>query len=204
MQPQLTKRQLEIIDYLRLSQRKTGIMPSTREIQHYFGFASQTAAMSHLRALERKGVIQRLPGKARAVIFPEELDRAQIVDIPIYGRIAAGMAQDAEPEREGCISIDITSLGIPRHARTFALKVRGDSMINAHICHGDTVILEFREPRKGDIVAALIDGETTLKRYLIQHGKPFLRAENPKFPDLLPAHELIIQGVLIAPLRHAA
>lgn len=204
MQPHLTNRQQEIVDYLRMSQRKAGIMPSTREIQHYFGFASQTAAMSHLRALERKGAIQRLAGKARAVIFPEDLDRGEIADIPIYGSIAAGMAQDAEPERQGCISIDISALGIPRHSRTFALKVRGNSMINAHICNGDTVILEFREPRKGDIVAALIDGETTLKRYLVERGKPFLRAENADFPDLIPAQELIIQGVLIALLRHAA
>jgi len=179
-------------------------MPSTREIQHYFGFASQTAAISHLRALERKGIIQRLPGKARAVAFPDELDRAEIVDVPVYGRIAAGMSQDAEPEREGCISIDISSLGIPRHARTFALKVRGDSMIDAHICDGDTVILEFREPRKGDIVAALIDGETTLKRFIVEKGKTFLRAENPNYPDLIPAQELIIQGVLVALLRQAA
>jgi repressor LexA len=204
MNAQLTSRQNEILEYLRTSQRRTGVMPSTREIQHFFNFASQTAAMSHLRALERKGVIQRLPGKARAVIFPEELDRAEIMDIPIYGTIAAGMAQDAEPEREGCISIDVSSIGIPRHARTFALKVRGDSMIDAHICSGDTVVLEFREPRKGDIVAALIDGETTLKRYLVQNGKPFLRAENPDFPDLIPARELIIQGVMVALLRHAA
>ena len=202
--PELTHRQQEILDYLRKSQRQTGIMPSTREIQHFFGFASQTAAMSHLRALERKGVIQRLPGKARAVIFPDELDRGEIFDIPIYGNIAAGMSQDVEPERQGCISIVITALGIPRHARTFALKVRGDSMIDAHICDGDTVILEFREPRKGDIVAALIDGETTLKRYLVDKGKPFLRAENADYPDLIPARELVIQGVLIALLRHAA
>lgn len=204
MHVELTHRQQEILDYLRKSQRQTGIMPSTREIQHYFGFASQTAAMSHLRALERKGVIQRLPGKARAVIFPDELDRGEIIDIPIFGNIAAGMAQDVEQERQGCISIDITALGIPRHARTFALKVRGDSMIDAHICNGDTVILEFREPRKGDIVAALIDGETTLKRYLVEKGRPFLRAENEDYPDLIPAQELIIQGVLIALLRHAA
>lgn len=200
----LTQRQQEILDYLRLSQRQTGIMPSTREIQHFFKFASQTAAMSHLRALERKGVIQRLPGKARAVIFPDELDRGEILDIPVYGSIAAGMAQDSEQDRQGCISIDIGALGIPRHARTFALKVRGDSMIDAHICSGDTVILEFREPRKGDIVAALIDGETTLKRYMISKGKPFLHAENSEFPDLIPARELIIQGVLIALLRQAS
>lgn len=204
MHHDLTHRQQEILDYLRDSQRKTGLMPSTREIQHFFKFASQTAAMSHLRALERKGVIQRLPGKARAVIFPDELDRGEIVDIPIMGNIAAGMAEDVGQERQGCISIDISALGIPRHARTFALKVRGDSMIDAHICSGDTVILEFREPRKGDIVAALIDGETTLKRYVVEKGRPFLRAENADFPDLIPAQELVIQGVLIALLRQAA
>ena len=204
MHADLTHRQQEILDYLRDSQRKTGLMPSTREIQHFFKFASQTAAMSHLRALERKGVIQRLPGKARAVIFPDELDRGEIVDIPIMGNIAAGMAEDVGQDRQGCISIDISALGIPRHARTFALKVRGDSMIDAHICSGDTVILEFREPRKGDIVAALIDGETTLKRYLVDKGRPFLRAENADYPDLIPAQELVIQGVLIALLRQAA
>lgn len=201
---QLTKRQQEILQYLRDAHSRTGIMPSTRELQHYFGFASQTAAMSHLRALARKGAIQRLPGKARAVILPETLNRARIVDVPIYGQIAAGMAQDVEPQANGCVSIDITTLGIPRHARTFALRVRGDSMIDAHICSGDTVILEFREPRKGDIVAALIDGETTLKRYLVQKGKPYLKAENPAYPDLIPARELVIQGVLVALIRHAA
>lgn len=204
MQIELTKRQKEIVDYLRLSQRRTGVMPSTREIQHYFGFASQTAAMSHLRALERKGIIQRLAGKARAVIFPGDLDRGEIADIPVYGSIAAGMAQDTQAEQESSIAVDISALGIARNARTFALKVRGDSMIDAHICNGDTVILEFREPRKGDIVAALIDGETTLKRYVVEKGKPFLRAENPNFPDLIPAQELVIQGVLIALLRQAA
>lgn len=204
MHEPLTQRQQEILEHLKSAQRTTGVMPSTREIQHYFGFASQTAAMSHLRALERKGAIQRLPGKARAVVFPEELDREEIVDIPVYGQIAAGMAQDVEQEREGCISIDIASIGIPRSARTFALKVRGDSMIDAHICSGDTVILEFREPRHRDIVAALIDGETTLKRYLVNKGKPYLHAENQDFPDLIPARELIIQGVMVAVLRKAA
>ncbi|SHJ67345.1 SOS-response transcriptional repressor, LexA [Rubritalea squalenifaciens DSM 18772] len=200
----LTKRQEEIYEYLKREARETGVIPSTREIQHYFGFASQTAAMNHLRALEKKGIIQRVPGKARAVAFPEELEREEIVDIPIYGQIAAGMAQDTTQEREGCLSIDIRSLGLPRNTRTFALKVRGDSMIDAHVCDGDTVILEFREPRRNDIVAALIDGETTLKRYVVENGKPFLRAENELFPDLIPARELIIQGVMVALLRNAA
>lgn len=200
----LTKRQVEVYEYLKREMRETGVMPSSRDIQDFFGFASQTAAMNHLRALEKKGVIQRIPGKARAVALVEELDREEIVDIPVYGSIAAGMAQDTQEEQEGCLSIDIRSLGIPRNARTFALKVRGDSMIDAHICSGDTVVLEFREPRRGDVVAALIDGETTLKRYVVENGKPFLRAENEMFPDLIPARELIIQGVMVALLRNAA
>ncbi|MGB0776329.1 MAG: transcriptional repressor LexA, partial [Akkermansiaceae bacterium] len=174
--------------------RTEGFMPSTRDIQRHFNFASQTAAMSHLRALERKGVIVRKANKACGIGFPEEMEREEIVDIPIYGSIAAGMAQDVENEREGCVSVDITSIGVRPSARTFALKVRGESMIDAHICDGDTVVLEFREPRKGDVVAALIDGETTLKRYVMENGKPYLKAENENYPDLIPARELVIQG----------
>ena len=201
MPEKLTKRQQELLDFLKLSQNRDGLMPSTREIQAHFGFASQTAAMSHLRALERKGVIVRLAGKARAVVFPEDLEREEVVDIPIYGSIAAGMAETVEELKEGCLSIDIASLGIPRNARTFALKVRGESMIDAHICDGDTVILEFREPRHLDIVAALIDGETTLKRFVMENGRPFLHAENTNFPDIIPARELVVQGVLVGLLR---
>lgn len=199
----LTDRQRELLDFLREYQRRHGVMPSTRDIQRHFGFSSQTAAMSHLRALEKKGVIQRLAGKARAVVFPGDLERAEIVDIPVYGQIPAGLAVEAEQQADGCISVDIQTLGIPRNSRTFALKVRGESMIDAHILDGDFVILEFKEPRPRDIVAALIDGETTLKRYLINQGIPYLKAENPKFPDLIPARELVIQGVMVALIRHS-
>lgn len=198
----LTKRQQEVFDYLKDYHQSTGLMPSTREIQRHFDFASQTAAVSHLRALEKKGVIQKHAGKARALVLPEELERDEIVDVPIYGNIAAGMAQDAEQQQDGCLSLDITSLGVSRNAKTFALRVRGESMIDAHICDGDHVILEQREPRKNDVVAALIDGETTLKRYVVKRGKPYLQAENPDFPDLIPAQELIIQGVMVALLRN--
>ena len=190
---------------MKRSQHETGVMPSTREIQHHFGFASQTAVMGHLRALEKKGVIQRFPGKARAVAFTEELDREEIVDIPIYGSIAAGMGEDQEQSKEGCLSIDVRSLGLSQSAKTFALKVRGESMVDAHICDGDTVVLEFKEPRNGDVVAALIDGETTLKRYIKNRGaEPYLQAENELFSDLIPARELVIQGVMVALLRNAA
>lgn len=204
----LTRRQQELLDYLREHHRDTGIMPSTREIQKYFGFSSQTAAVSHLRALEKKGVIQRLPGKARAVIFKghrESLQTAEddgLIQIPIYGRIAAGMAEPNSQSTEGTLTIDPTPFGLPRHSqKTFALKVRGDSMIEAHIVEGDYVILEHREPRNRDIVAALIDGETTLKRYIVEKQKRYLKAENPRFPDLIPATELVIQGVMVGLMR---
>ena len=122
----LTARQQEILDYLHAHYRKEGVIPSTREIQNHFGFASQTAAMSHLRALERKGAIRRHENMARGIVFPEEMEREEIMDIPVYGEIAAGMAQDAPPEKEGFLSIDVASLGLPRRTKNFALKVRGD------------------------------------------------------------------------------
>ncbi len=204
MNDKLTKRQQEVYDFLKEEFSKCGVVPTSRDIQRHFGFASQTAAMNHLRTLEKKGLIHRDEVIRHKVAFTDELAREEIVDIPVYGSIAAGMGEDQEQQQDGCISIDIRSLGIPQNARTFALKVRGDSMIDAHICDGDTVILEFREPRRGDVVAALIDGETTLKRYVVQGSKPYLQAENEMFPDLIPARELIIQGVMVALLRNAA
>lgn len=200
----LTERQQEILDFLQEEMNRSGIMPSTREIQKHFRFASQTAAINHLKALERKGAVQRAAGKARAVALHSMLNREPLIDIPIYGRIAAGMPETGEQTPEGKLSIDATSLGVRPGVQSFGLRVRGDSMIDAHIVDGDTAILEAREPRHGDIVAALIDGETTLKRYLVQQGRPFLRAENRLYPDLIPARELVVQGVLIGIVRGRA
>ena len=121
--------------------------------------------------------------------------------IPLLGSIIAGSPELQDGRMDGCIDIDPTTLRLPKNARTFALKVRGDSMRNAAILEGDIVIMEFREAKHGDIVAALIDGETTLKRFIMQNGVPYLRASNPKYPDLIPARELVIQGVQIALLR---
>jgi len=121
--------------------------------------------------------------------------------VPLLGSIIAGRPEFQEGRVEGCIDIDPTTLRLPKNARTFALKVRGDSMCRAAILEGDIVIMEFREAKHGDIVAALIDGETTLKRFIVKGGVPYLRASNPNYPDLIPARELVIQGVLIALLR---
>src|SRR5882757_5176805 len=101
----LTDRQQAILDFIEEEQTRTGVMPSTREIQEHFGFASQTAAVNHLRALERKGVIQRHAGKARAMALVSTLRREPILDIPIYGQIAAGMAQTVDQEDDGVVTV---------------------------------------------------------------------------------------------------
>ena len=197
----LTGRQQQVLAFIEDSQSESGVVPSTREIQQHFGFASQTAAMNHLRALERKGVIQRRPRKARAMSVTSLLARSPIMDIPIFGAITAGMAQDSDPESDGTISVDIGTLGLGRNASVFALKVKGDSMSGAQINDGDLVVLERRTPKARDIVAALIDGETTLKRFVLRADQAYLQAENPAYPDLIPVRELVIQGVMVALIR---
>lgn len=197
----LTSRQQQILEFIASEQRKSGVTPSTREIQEHFGFASQTAAVNHLRALERKGVLQRHAGKARAMALVSTLNREPIIDIPIYGSIAAGFAELTEESRGGVLSMDTRAVGLRSSAQAFALKVRGDSMIGAQINDGDLVVLEQRGPRNNDIVAALIDGETTLKRFVVNRGQAFLKAENPNYPDLIPLTELVVQGVMVALVR---
>ena len=156
--------------------------------------------MQYLVALERKGFLGRHARKARALITP--MQKVRITDVPIYGEIPAGMATLTEQAIEGHVSLDRHSLNASKNGRTFALRVRGDSMVDAHIVDGDIVILEDRrDARHGDIVAALIDDETTLKRYVMDHGRPYLKAENPLFPDLRPARELRIQGVMVSLVR---
>lgn len=198
MEP-LTTRQGEVLQFLQDRLARDGFMPSTREIQAHFGFASQTAAVNHLKALERRGAIRKLARKARAVVLPNR-GRSRVVELPIYGRITAGLPELAAQEPEGFLSVDAT-LGGEGAGAKFVLRVRGNSMIGAHILDGDLVVLEAREPRPGDVVAALVDGEATLKRLVKEKGRLVLRAENPAFSDVVPASELMVQGVMVALVR---
>jgi repressor LexA len=196
----LTERQKKVLDFIQREQREKGVTPSTREIQSHFRFASQTSVMQYIAALEKKGFLQRQAGKARTLITP--IQKVRIHDVPIYGQIPAGMASMTEEDVEGHVSLDARSANVSKTHGTFALRVRGDSMIGAHILDGDIVILEqSKDVQNGDIVAALIDGETTLKRYVVDHGRPYLKAENPRYPDLIPARELKIQGVMVSLVR---
>lgn len=208
----LTKRQQEILDYLRDQFNEKGYWPSIREVQKKFNFKSTNAVMGHLRALETKDAIARVPGHARAFKLSEASKQASgglthnleainndegVVSIPIYGSIAAGYPDRVESSGAiGSLQLDVETAGIRNKKKTYALKVRGESMVNAGIYEGDIVILEDSSPRNNDIVAALIDGETTLKRYIVQNGAaPYLKAENSDYPSLHPVSELIIQGV---------
>ena len=203
---ELTQAQRGVLDFI---QSETSIgrpMPTLREIAGHFGFAGHRAVACHLEALKRKGFIESEPGKARAlrVTSPLAKLRSRIVDIPLFGSIPAGLPQTREQDAEGCVSVDVESVGFKPTRNTFALRVAGDSMIGRHILDGDIVVLEHGpEPRNGQIVAALIDGESTLKTFVVKNGKAWLRAENPKYPNLVAAEELMIQGVFKALIRKA-
>lgn len=200
----LTKRQRQIFEFIRCESDAGRPVPTLREIARQFGFRAHRAAACHLAAIKAKGFIQWQPGKARS-LRPTSLPhqpRAQIVSVPVFGSIPAGFAQDRQQESDGFVSVDVETIGFVPTRTTFALRVTGDSMVGRHIIPGDIVILEHGpEPRNGQIVAALIDGETTLKTFLRRNGKPFLKAENPRFPDLIPAQELVIQGVFKGLIR---
>lgn len=201
---ELTQRQQQIADFIDRSHRDSGLAPSFREIAAHFGFGSVGSVVNHVRALRKKGVLPGQSGQARSLRVQSPLAalRKRVVDIPVFGSIPAGFADDRKQEAKGCVSIDIETLGLKPTPRTFALEVRGDSMIGKCIMDGDLVVLEHGlTPRNGDVVAALIDNESTLKTFVLNRGKPFLRAENPKFPDLVPAQELVIQGVMVALIR---
>jgi repressor LexA len=201
---ELTTRQQQVLDFVQAALQKGRPAPTLREIAAHFGFGSSRAAADHLDALKRKGVLEAPAGKARALRLRSPLQRLRkpVVDIPLLGSIPAGFADDRQQDLRGCISVDVQSLGVRPNRQMFALQVRGDSMIGRHIMDGDIVVVEpGRTPRHEDVVAALIDRESTLKTFIVSRGKPYLRAENPRYPKLFPAEELLIQGVMVALVR---
>ncbi len=204
--PTLTAKQRALADFIESHRQRHGSAPTYQEIADHFGFRSINTVTGHLRLLRQKGCLTSETGKARSlrVISPLAMLRSRIVDIPLFGSIPAGPPQTREQDAEGCISVDVETVGYKPTRNAFALRVMGDSMIGRHILDGDFVVLEHGpEPRNGQVVAALIDGASTLKTFVLKGGKPFLKAENPKYPNLIPAQELMIQGVVKALIRRA-
>jgi repressor LexA len=204
---ELTERQREVLNFIELTRARTGNSPTLREIAGHFGFRSPKAAADHVAALQRKGVLTSASRKARAIRLTSRWENLlePVVHIPLYGSIPAGYAQERVGAPEGCITVDVRTLGLRPTARAFALQVRGESMTGKGILDGDYAVIDSdRAPAPGDVVAALIDNESTLKTLAVERGKPVLRAENPRFPKLYPAAELIIQGVMVGLIRRCS
>lgn len=201
----LTERQQSILDYIMEYRREHGCSPSIPEMQRHFGIRSPNGIAGHLRALEAKGCVRRADRGSRRIDIVDVMQhlRTPVAEIPLFGSIPAGSPQEIVANRaEACVAIDETTLGFKPSPKSFALKVRGDSMKDAGILDGDTVIADAsREAVPPQIVVALIDGESTLKRLVRLNGEVFLKAENPAYQDLTPRTDLLIQGVVRTVIR---
>ncbi len=204
----LTGRQQSIFDFIVGFRRDQGCSPSIPEIQRHFDIRSPNGVAGHLQALEAKGYIRRADRGSRQidVVDPHAAARGEIVDLPLYGTIPAGPPDlRSESTPEAMVSVNAEALGFLPKAGAFVLRVRGDSMQDAGILEGDLVVIEpAPAPRDNQIVAALIDGECTLKRLVRQKGKWFLKAENTAYPELHPRADLAVQGVARAMIRRLA
>ena len=202
----LTRKQQSVLTFIERQLDAGNSAPTYRDIARQFGYASKTAAIDHVRALVTKGILVAEAGKARSlrVAAPARSTAHMVIEIPLFGSIPAGFAREREQESDECVPVTVESIGFKPTRNTFALRVSGDSMIGKHICDGDIAVFEHGpEPRPGQIVAALIDRKNTLKTFVMKGGQPYLKAENPKYPDLIPSEELVIQGVFRALIRHA-
>jgi SOS regulatory protein LexA len=200
----LTSRQEEILDFIRGYQRTHGIPPSSRIIKRQFNFASHTSALKHLRALAGKGAVVQLADGSWGVKAREVQG---LIDLPLLGAIPAGTPDEREQEGTESVAVDPAIFGVPtaRLSNLWALRVSGDSMVGAFICDGDIGVFERREPRPGEIVAALVDETTTTLKRLIQTSEGMvLRAENPRYADIVPQEKLECQGVLVGVIRRVA
>jgi repressor LexA len=171
--------------------------PTVREIQRKFGFRSTNSVQRHLTALAKMGSLNRLGRKARSFEIPGR-SLGTVLRVPLLGTIPAGFPEAATPEPEAMVAVDRSHCFISGRRRVFAVRVRGASMTGASIEEGDIAILEDKPPRIGDIVAALVDGEVTLKRLVRLDTRHVLRAENPDFPEITPRADLQVQGVLVS------
>jgi repressor LexA len=199
----MTERQEEILEFIRQYQQEHHLPPSTRVIQKHFGFASQNSVMSHLRALAQKQQLSKLDDKKWGLKASEV--QGQLFGVPLYGSIPAGLPAMQEQAAEETLPLDLALFGVrrARAAQCWALRVQGDSMVDAHIIDGDLVVLERRDPKPGDIIAALVDETTTtLKRLVKSGGRFILRAENKRYRDIVP-ERLESQGVLVGVIRRS-
>lgn len=177
--------------------------PTIREIQDHCGFKSPRAVSYILEKLEAaRLIIRQAHSRGIHLTKPKRTPSLPGIQLPLFASIPAGMPQAFdETEAPETLRFIPTTLGISNPQRAFAVRVQGDSMVDAGIFSGDIVVLEQKEARPGDIVAALIDGENTLKRLVKEGTNVYLKAENILYPNLHPVEKLDIQGVVVSVLR---
>lgn len=196
MSTNLTEAQEAILAFMVRHQTEMSRPPSLREIADEFKFASSNGARTHILALARKGYVTDT-GDGRSWAAKVKEVQEHLFTIPVYGTIPAGLPADNAQQADETIRVDPAAFRLRSARGLFALHVRGDSMIDAQIADGDIALLRQDEPRPGQIVAALIDGASTLKRMVREGRRTFLRAENKRYRDLIPAESLTIQGVFV-------
>jgi repressor LexA len=185
---EMTARQREVLGFIRSFTERHGAPPTVREIGERFGFTAR-AAFDHLRALERKGMLHRRATDKRVsrtlVLAQRPGARRTVREVPVLGRIAAGAPIYAAENLEGTIPVSADWLE-RKGEDVFALRVRGESMVEAHIVDGDLVLVRPQpSAQPGDIVAALVDDEATVKRFGREGERVILKPEHPTMKPIV-------------------
>ncbi len=195
----LTRRQKEILDFVRGYLERQGYSPTLEEIADHFDLSSLNGVYKHLRALQTRGFIRRLPNQARSIqlLNPEA---SSPTTLPLLGYVTAGKPVEAV--------VNVEEISVPEsfltRKRNYVLRVRGDSMIDEHIQDGDFVVIEEREgARDGEMVIALIDGENaTLKKFYREQETIRLQPAHPTLEPIWVKEDRIrIQGVVVGIMR---
>jgi len=177
---QLTKRQQEVLEIVTRYINEYGYAPSLREIGKKLAVTGTLGVMKHLEALEKKGYLRRQEGSSRGISLAGQ---AQAASLPIVGTVRAGALHPAIEDIEGHFAIDRSQL---RAGGTFFLRVKGDSMIHAHIQEGDLALVRPQPSAANrDIVVAMVGGEATLKRFYREENQIRLQPENPNYNAII-------------------
>ena len=186
----ITKRQSEVLTYIKTFIDEHHFPPTIREISEHFSI-SVKGAYDHVKALERKGYIRLDNNRSRTIeVLDGSRPNDRLVEVPILGNVAAGVPLLAEENREGAVRLPADQVGSGEH---FALHVAGDSMKNAGIMDGDVAV--FRQQpvaNNGDIVVAMVDEAVTLKRFFREKNRVRLQAENEAYPPIFTQNVKIL------------
>jgi repressor LexA len=198
----LTKRQSEILTYVQQQIQDNGYAPSFDEIAERFGFKSLATVHEHLTNLERKGYIHRAHNESRAIEVLPPKGTAGATEIPLLGRVAAGIPIESISTGE---TLAVPDALLPRRGPNYALKVQGESMIDEHIMDGDFVVVHGKQAAdNGEMVIALVNGsEATVKRYYREPGGWIrLQPANPAMQAMrFQERDVLIQGVVVGVIR---